>query len=493
MKIKKIIAPADYTTKLGERVSYWLYFVGQNVFYNVVTTFMATYLMMNGINLAKIALVMLIVKIWDAVNDPMFGIIFDKIKFKNGQKCMPWIKISVGLVPITTVLLFIIPSGIGEIPKLIWFTVAYLLWDSSYTVCDVPIYSMVTTMTDNVNERNTLMSIGRLFSSAGMGLSGLLCTLLVSEKIGLSFSPVVIILSVIGLLFMIPLCFNGKERNYHGELEEEAFSIKRMLKYLVHNKYLLIYYLGYLFANGLLTGNALALFVSYYLFGSANFNIILGIIGSVPSIIVALLIPVVSKKFDKFKLFFICNSVAAVLGFVMYFIGWQNKMLFVILTVIRGLFTSVTGTLGFMFTPDCAEYGQYKTGVDAKGITFSIQTFTTKIAAAVASSLGLAILSLFDWKKIEAESFADIEKLHIVQSATALNGLWVTYILIPSIGLAITSVIYLFYKLRDKDVQVMARCNAGEITREEAEQLLPKSLKCGIKPKLTEETVSSAK
>lgn len=482
MSIKSILSPPDFTTKLGERVSYWSYFVGQNIFYNVVTTFMATYLMMNGIDLGKIAVVTLIVKIWDAVNDPMFGIIFDKIKFKNGQKCLPWIRLSVGLVPISTVLLFIIPSGMAQSGKLIWFMIAYLLWDSSYTVCDVPIYSMVTTMTDNINERNTLMSLGRLFSGAGMGLSGMLCTLLVSEKVGLSFSPTVILLSVLGLLFMIPLCFTGKERNYHGELEDEAFSIKRMLMYLVHNKYLLIYYLGYLFANGLMTGNALSLFVSYYLFGSANFNIILGILSTVPSIVVALLIPVVSQKFDKFKLFFICNTVAAVLGLVMYFIGWQNKLLFIVLTVIRSLFTSVTGTLGFMFTPDCAEYGQYKTGVDAKGITFSIQTFTTKIAAAVASSLGLAILGFFDWTKIEAESFADIEKLNIVQSATALSGLWVTYILVPSIGLVITSFIYLFYRLRDKDVQIMAKCNAGEITREEAENLLPKSLRCGSLP-----------
>lgn len=482
MSIKSILSPPDFTTKLGERVSYWSYFVGQNIFYNVVTTFMATYLMMNGIDLGKIAVVTLIVKIWDAVNDPMFGIIFDKIKFKNGQKCLPWIRLSVGLVPISTVLLFIIPSGMAQSGKLIWFMIAYLLWDSSYTVCDVPIYSMVTTMTDNINERNTLMSLGRLFSGAGMGLSGMLCTLLVSEKVGLSFSPTVILLSVLGLLFMIPLCFTGKERNYHGELEDEAFSIKRMLMYLVHNKYLLIYYLGYLFANGLMTGNALSLFVSYYLFGSANFNIILGILSTVPSIVVALLIPVVSQKFDKFKLFFICNTVAAVLGLVMYFIGWQNKLLFTVLTVIRSLFTSVTGTLGFMFTPDCAEYGQYKTGVDAKGITFSIQTFTTKIAAAVASSLGLAILGFFDWTKIEAESFADIEKLNIVQSATALNGLWITYILVPSIGLVITSFIYLFYRLRDKDVQIMAKCNAGEITREEAENLLPKSLRCGSLP-----------
>ena len=66
MSIKSILSPPDFTTKLGERVSYWSYFVGQNIFYNVVTTFMATYLMMNGIDLGKIAVVTLIVKIWDA-------------------------------------------------------------------------------------------------------------------------------------------------------------------------------------------------------------------------------------------------------------------------------------------------------------------------------------------------------------------------------------------------------------------------------------------
>ena len=93
MSIKSILSPPDFTTKLGERVSYWSYFVGQNIFYNVVTTFMATYLMMNGIDLGKIAVVTLIVKIWDAVNDPLFGIIFDKIKFKNGQKCLPWLRL----------------------------------------------------------------------------------------------------------------------------------------------------------------------------------------------------------------------------------------------------------------------------------------------------------------------------------------------------------------------------------------------------------------
>ena len=98
-----------YMTTFPERISYWTYFVGQNVYYNITAAFISTYLAMQGISLAKVAIVLLIVKVWDAVNDPIFGFIFDKVKFKNGQKSLPWLRIAVGLIPIVTILLFSIP------------------------------------------------------------------------------------------------------------------------------------------------------------------------------------------------------------------------------------------------------------------------------------------------------------------------------------------------------------------------------------------------
>ena len=128
--------------------------------------------------------------------------------------------------------------------------------------------------------------------------------------------------------------------------------------------------------------------------------------------------------------------------------------------------------LAFMFTPDCAEYGRYTSGIDARGITFAIQTFSTKVAAAIASSAGIAILGLFGWVTINAGSFAEIQALNIVQPAQAIEGLWFTYTLVPAIGSALGIIPLLFYKLRDKDVKVMAQFNSGEITRQEAEHLL---------------------
>jgi len=133
---------------------------------------------------------------------------------------------------------------------------------------------------------------------------------------------------------------------------------------------------------------------------------------------------------------------------------------------------SVVGILAFMFTPDCAEYGEYKSGISAKGITFAIQTFSVKITGAVSSSLALFLLGCFSWISVEAESFEQLAAMNIQQSAGALSGLWIVYALVPVIGMILSTFFYLGYKLNDKDVQIMAKCNSGEITREEAEAQL---------------------
>lgn len=103
-----------YMTTFSERLAYWTYFVGQNVYYNITAAFISTYLAMQGIDLAKVAIVLLIVKVWDAVNDPIFGFIFDKVKFKNGQKSLPWLRIAVLLIPVVTIILFSIPSALSK-------------------------------------------------------------------------------------------------------------------------------------------------------------------------------------------------------------------------------------------------------------------------------------------------------------------------------------------------------------------------------------------
>ncbi len=464
--------PPGYMTTPKERQSYWSYFVGQNIYYAITAAFISTYLAMQGIDLTKVAVVLLVVKVWDAINDPLFGFLFDRIQFKNGQKSMPWLRVSTALMPFVTIAVFSIPGALSETGKLIWFGTAYVLWDTVYTLTDAPAYAMLNTMTDNLQERTELLSINRIYSGIGQGIYGVLLTVLISEKVGLSATWTIVLLSILSTAFMLPLCINCKERNYHPEDMEERFTFRQMWHYLKNNKYLLTYYGGYCAMDALKTSNALGLFASFYLFGSSMFNMLLGFISAVPGFIAAFLAPKIVKKYDKMKVLMICNLLNVILGFTIFFTGWENKTLFIILNVLRAAPGSIQGVLAFMFTPDCAEYGQYKSGVSATGITFAIQTFSVKITAAVSSSLALFLLGLFNWVSVQASDFAELEALGIQQSAQAINGLWIVYALIPTIGLAIAGIFYLFYKLNDKDVQIMSKCNSGEITREEAERLL---------------------
>ena len=459
------------TTK-KERLSYWSYFIGQNIYYNITAAFISTYLAMQGIDLAKVAIVLLIVKVWDAVNDPIFGYIFDKIKFKNGQKSLPWLRLSTLLIPIVTIFLFSIPSGMSPTGKLVWFGVAYVLWDTVYTLTDVPAYAMLNTMTDNLQERNTLLSVNRVFSGGGVVIYGVVLPLLISEKVGMSASLAVAIMSIFSAITMIPLNINCRERNYKPEEEDESFSFRQMFSYLKSNKYLLVYYAGYIATDALKTFNAVLLFVSFYLFGDSLFSIVLNMLNMVPGVFAAMAMPTILKRYDKFKTLFLCNLVSIALGLVIYFLGYDSKGIFITLTCIRTVPMSILGILAFMFTPDCAEYGQYKSGISAKGITFAIQTFSVKITGAVSSSLALFLLGLFGWISVEAESFEALAAMNIQQSPAALVGLWIVYALIPVIGMVISTFFYLGYKLNDKDVQIMAKCNSGEITRAEAEALL---------------------
>lgn len=469
--------PQGWDTKPKERMSYYLYFCGQNAIYNLVSSFLSTYLMFSfaseaetGVDpLTLTAGVMLIVKVWDAVNDAIFGVIFDKVKFKSGKKFVPWLKISLVFIPLTTILLFAIPSSLGTNAKLVWLAVSYILWDTAYTLCDVPIFGIITAMSENLDERNSVLSYKSIWGGIGSGVALVLATVLVGEQIHLNYTVVAIICAVFALITMAPACFKLEER-YGGERDED-FTLKKMFSYLIHNKYLLIYYIGYFFYSAANVSAALNLFVSFYLFNNSQLSLVVSILGIVPSAVFAFLVPTLIRKFDKMKLFKVCMLLSIGLSVVMWIVGYESFIVFAILSAVRSAPVSVVGIMLFMFTPDCAEYGKYKTGIEAKGITFAIQTFMVKLTAAVSSALPLLILGLKStgWVSVNVDNFEQLAASGVTQTPHALNILWFLYVMLPVIGWAIAMVIWKFYNMTDKDVQLMADCNTGKISREEAE------------------------
>ena len=468
-----------WQTNSAERKSYYSYFLGQNMIYSMLAAYLTTFLVFKGIDPIKSGAVVMAVKVWDAVNDAIFGVIFDKIKFKSGQKYIPWLKIACALTPAATVAVFVIPSSASETVKLIWFALAYIVWDTAYTICDVPAFGIITSMTSNVEERNTILSLKGITGGIGSALTTVIVSLFISQSINIGYGFTTVIIAVIAAVTMFPVCFKCKERN--KTIDEEQFTVRRMLKYVVSNKYLLIYYLGYIFYSGAQTYTSLHLLTSYYIFGNELISLITGTVAAVPQLIMALFVPKIIRKMDKTKLFMISVIASIVLSILV--VPTRNSLvLFIITFMLRSIPLGIIGVLGFTFTPDCAEYGQYTTGIEAKGITFAIQTFAVKLAAAISGSLALILLGIFNFKTkfmvdgVEAEvnTFADLQAIDAISQQTegALSGLWITYNVVPIVGLVIALVIWTFYKLNDKDVQIMADYNVGKITKEEAESQL---------------------
>ena len=457
----------NWHTSPSERFSYYSFFFGQNAVYNLVSTLLTTYLLLLGLNAEKSAAVILAVKLWDAFNDVLFGVIFDKVKFKSGRKYLPWLKVSTIAVPIATVLMFIIPDAGSETPKLAWLAIAYIIWDTAYTICDVPIYGIITVITENLDERTSMLSYKSIYGGAGAGFCTLIGTVLISEHVGSDFSIIAIIIGVTAAITMLPVAFKAKERA--PVVQTEEFTVRKMFQYLVTNKYLLIYYLGFFFYSSLNVSANMTLFVSFYLFHDSLFSLIITVIGLVPSLVCALFVPSLIRRFDKMKIYLVCVVLAVVTGLVTFFVGYENIIVYTILATIKAMPLAVIGVMMFMFTPDCAEYGKYMTGIDAKGITFALQTFAAKLTGAIAGSLGLLLMGIFGWKEVKADNFEVLQQMNVMQSDTALFGLWFTYALVPVIGVIIAGIVWLFYRLTDKQVQVMADYNMGRISREDAD------------------------
>ncbi len=469
-----------HTSTWGEKISYWSYAIGMIFYYTIVGSYFNTYLIMQGIPLATIGVVFLIVKIWDAVNDPLFAYFFDKIQFKGKrkEKCLPWMRIASILMPLASIAAFNMAGNLSMAGKVAWFAITYVLWDMSYTVCDVPFFAMSTTMTTNMDERNFLFSWARVFHGFGNLCTTTLMTLMVGELVNFSFGKAAVITCGIAFLFTLPICFFGKEKyaavsEDPNAPEKQPFSFKQMFTYLKANKYLTMMYACQILTATFGIGAAVGMMGTYYIYGSVSWTVVQTWLNMIPGPVLGLVLPFLLKKFDRFKMYISCLLFCLAVNtfnFAAYYLGWQTIPFAITIACITAIPGTLHGLLAFTFTLDALEYGRYKTGIDAAGINFAVQTFSAKIPSAFNTALSAFVTSLTTFVVYEVDVLSELD--HLPQPEGAIDQIWS----IGAIGLifnAITCAILLcFYKLKSKDAAIMAKYNAGEITREECDAQL---------------------
>ncbi|QWC00196.1 glycoside-pentoside-hexuronide (GPH):cation symporter [Mycoplasmatota bacterium] len=428
----------ERTTKM-EKASYGSWFFGQNIIYMVVTSYLAIFLTDEvGILEAVVGTLFLVARIWDAINDPILGGVVDKYQPKKG-KFMPWINAVTIFLPIITIFLFWNFNGNGTF-NIVYAYLSYIIWGMLYTISDVPIFALATTMTEKTYERTKLIAIGRLAAGVASMLIGLIAPVMIVE---MGYTLMVVIFMGISLLVMIPLRFFVKERVI--KKRERPVTLKTMFKAVFNNKYLLIFYLSYIAVNTTFTTMTIAPYFAKWNLGNLELLTTIYATLAVPMIIIPIILPAMVKKFGKYKIFMTGLGVSIVFSILQYFVGYDLFILFLIINFVRLTGLLLPMTMNGMFSADCVEYGAYVTGERNEGVTFSVQTFSTKLGSAFSAALALFVISAYGYVGT-----------NLVQSSQALQGIWVALTLVPVLGLIIAFIIFGFmYKLNEEDVEKM--------------------------------------
>ena len=454
----KKVNSASFQTSQKERVAYCLFFLGQNILWGYAG-YVETFLTDIGITAATAAAILLLPKLWDAVNDVLFGYLVDRHVFKNGQRFLPWVRIGTTAIGITTVVLFAIPQSLPQAVKVVWFLLAYILFDVCYTVLDAPAFALTTVMTSDVEERTSIIAGGKLWAMVGGVVATLLVPLL---RPVLGWFAACAVFVAVSIVLMVPLLLTAEER--HGASPDAANpTFRDMLHYLKSNKYLIVTLISLLLLGLASLEQKMAIYMGRICLGQENMATLVAGGASVSVILVSAVVPALSRRWDKFHVLCAGLAFAIVMDVAAYYVGYDNLVMAILMTTLKCSGLGFWSVVIYMLVADTVEYGTYKTGTRAAGISFSLQTFVAKLKNGLIGSVVLLSLS----------SVGFVSGENAVQPEGVADGVWALFCLFPAAGFGIALVLLLlFYKLRTRDVQVMARYNNGEISREEANALL---------------------
>ncbi|MCF7925057.1 MAG: glycoside-pentoside-hexuronide (GPH):cation symporter [Candidatus Izimaplasma sp.] len=384
----------------------------------MVITYLANFLTDEvGLAAGAVATLMLVARVWDAVNDPMLGSLVDASNPKKG-KFKPWVDAVTIVMPIVTILAFWNFNGSDSF-NLFYAYVSYIIWGMVYTVSDVPIFALATTMTDVPQERVSIISIGRLAAGLASIVIGIAGAQFISY---LGYRTTIIILMSLSFIVMAPLRFFVKERV--KAKRDYQVTLKSMFSAVFQNKYLLIFYASFIAINTTLTPMTLGPYFAKWNLGDIGLQSLIMETMAPVMIFLPLLTPWLVRTFGKRKVFIYGIGSSIIFSIIQYLSGYDSLTIFLIFNFLKFFGLLAPMVMMGIFTADIVEYGAYHSGKRQEGITFSIQTFSTKLGSGISAAISLWLIDLYGYVG-DAPS----------QSAHTLEGIWMTSTVVPIIGL----------------------------------------------------------
>ena len=424
-----------------EKVSYGLGAVGKDMVYMLSASYVLYYYQdLLGVNPFAMGVILLVARVFDAFNDPIMGIIVAKTRTRWG-KFRPWLFIGTLLNAVVLYLLFSAPPALDGAGLVAYAAVVYILWGVTYTMMDIPYWSMIPAFTESGKEREGLSAMARTCAGVGSGLivmATVACVALFGgDNEATGFSRFALLVAVLFVLFITITCINIREKS---TVNVEAPTVGEMFRSLLKNDQAVTVVIAIVLINTAMyiTSNLVIYFFKYDFGGNdwrtayTTFNIFGGVI-QVLSMMV--MFPLLRKFFSALKTFYIGLGMAFA-GYASLLILSFTNMANVFLLFIPAFFifgaNGILSVLTTVFLANSVDYGEWKNNRRDESVIFSMQTFVVKLASGVAALIASVCLGIFHMDDSDGAALA---------AQSSVIGLRMTMTVLPIIGL----VIALFY------------------------------------------------
>lgn len=454
---------------LKEKIGYGFGDMSSSMFWKLFSYFLPFfYSNVFGLSLADAGVLMLVTRIWDAVSDPMMGIIADRTKSRWG-KYRPYLLFFALPFALCGILLFTTP----ETGKKLWAYVTYLLMMTVYTGINVPYGSLLNVMTADSDEKSVLSSYRMFFAYGGSFIALFawepLCNMFDKSRVvtaesagglaSISTNPeawqsaMFVIAAFCLVLFL--LCFLMTKEHVRSE---STVSVGQDLKLLLRNKpwWLLI---GAALASNLFNtvrGTTTAYFFSDYIVKTVEmapqwaFLVSAGIflsIGEIANMVGVVLAVPMSKHLGKKSTYMLSMAALVGLSILFFFLpattgGYWAMLAFQLLI---SVFTGVISPLVWSMYADVADYSELKDGTASTGLIFSSASMAQKFGGAFGGAAVMWMLAAFGYDTTAGA----------VQTETALTGLRILMSWIPAAVAALSILVVWFYPLTKQKMAVV--------------------------------------
>jgi len=452
---------------LKEKLSYGLGAVGKDMVYMLSASYVLYYFQdVLGVSAVAMGVILMAARVFDAFNDPIMGVIVAKTNTKWG-KFRPWLMIGTLTNAVILFLMFAAPPKLDGPGLVAYAAVTYILWGVTYTMMDIPYWSMIPAFTKSGKEREGLTTLARSCASVGSAIV-IVFTMMIVHAIGgnnelVGFKYFALIVAILFVVFITITCIAIKEKS---TVDMQSPSVGQMFKALLSNDQAMTIVIAIVLINTSIyvTSNLVIYFFKYDFGGTAWYNsyTMFNMFGGAVQVLAMMVAyPLLRKKFTNIKIFYITLG-SAIVGYAtllaIAFINMSN----VYVLFIPGFFifaaNGVLQVLTTVFLANTVDYGELKNGRRDESVIFSMQTFVVKLASGIAAFVAAMCLSINHLSKgeevSEAEQVIDFAK---DVAASSKLGLRMTMTIVPIIGLIIA--IYVFAKkfiLTEEKVQEIA-------------------------------------